>query len=70
MRTWEVALQPENEAPRAVCQDRRGTTNYVNSSNTNGDTTAPRSAQHRSASVLLTAIRLVLFVLAIVGVSA
>ena len=52
MRTMQVALRPENEAPRAVLADRRGTANYLVSSNTADSTTALRLQRLRLLGII------------------
>ncbi len=52
MHIRKAALRPENEAPRAVLADRRGTTNYISNSDTADNTTALRLQRLRLLGII------------------
>ena len=52
MHIRKVALRPENEAPRTVLADRRGTTNYVSNDDTGDNTTALRLQRLRLLGII------------------
>jgi len=52
MRTVEVALRPENEAPRRSGKTERGTANYFNIGNPADSTTALRLQRLRLIGII------------------
>jgi hypothetical protein len=52
MDVGKAALRPEYEAPRAVLADRRGTTNFINISDTANSITAIRLQRLRLLGII------------------